>query len=247
MDIGFKTDAGYRRVKNEDALKILPEKNFFMIADGVGGNRSGEVASSATLDLMEAYLDNHPIEKEEGSERIFRYFQEAVSFVNSSILDLSETHKEYQGMATTLVFVYLSHRILYAANVGDSRVYFIHNNEIHQITEDHTYVNNLIKMGAISRDEAENHKRKNVITRDIGDSAYNHPDCYNIYVEEDDKILICSDGLYEEVSEEEMLEAFNEAKSMQECADRLVLTANEHGGSDNISVICVSLGEGDHE
>ena len=243
MKIGYLTDQGMKRTKNEDAVKVLPDQKFFMLADGVGGNKSGEIASSAAIDFLEDYVKNNPLECVEGSEAIFLYFENAVNFVNESILQLSETKPEYAGMATTLVFAYIDHKILYVANVGDSRVYFIHHEEIHQITEDHTYVNDLVRMGAITKEEAEHHYKKNVITRAIGANAYNNPDCYNIFVEPDDKILLCSDGLYDELSDHEMMEILNEDHDMQACAERLVSCANENGGNDNISVICIDMVE----
>ena len=205
MRVGYLTDMGMKRPKNEDAVKVLRDSNFFMLADGVGGNKSGEIASTAVLDFMADYVYNNPIELVEGSEAIFVYFENAVNFVNESILQLSSTRPEYAGMATTLVFAYVDHKILYVGNVGDSRVYFLHKDEVHQITDDHTYVNDLVKMGAITRREADNHYKKNVITRAIGANAYNNPDCFNIYMEPDDRVLLCSDGLYEEVSDKEIL------------------------------------------
>lgn len=247
MKIGYITDKGMRRTKNEDAVKVMPDSRFFMLADGVGGNKAGEIASQAALDFLEDYVLNNPIENVEGSEAIFRYFEDAVNYVNESILQLSQTKPEYAGMATTLVFAYIDDKILYVANVGDSRVYFMHKDEIHQITEDHTYVNDLVKMGAISRNEAEHHYKKNVITRAIGANAYNNPDCYNIYVEPEDKILICSDGLYDELSEQEILTRMGESYDMGECAEELVRLANENGGNDNISVICINMVEDDNE
>ena len=96
-------------------------------------------------------------------------------------------------------------------------------------------------MGAITRSEADNHYKKNVITRAIGANAYNNPDCFNIYMEPDDRVLLCSDGLYEEVSDKEILEIFEESDDMQDCAERLVERANLNGGNDNISVICIDM------
>ena len=195
MRVGYLTDMGMKRPKNEDAVKVLRDSNFFMLADGVGGNKSGEIASTAVLDFMADYVYNNPIELVEGSEAIFVYFENAVNFVNESILQLSSTRPEYAGMATTLVFAYVDHKILYVGNVGDSRVYFLHKDEFHQITDDHTYVNDIVKMGAITRRVADNHYKKNVITRAIGANAYNNPDCFNIYMEPDDRVLLCSDGV----------------------------------------------------
>lgn len=243
MKIGYLTDKGQRRPINEDAIKVLPEKNFFMLADGVGGNRAGEVASKQALNALEDYLNNNPLTGINGSEQISRYFENAVNYVNEFIRRLSEEVPEYAGMATTLVFAYLKDKILYVGNVGDSRVYFVHNNAIHQVTVDHTYVNDLVMMGAITREEAETHSKKNVITRAIGSNAYSSPDCFNIYIEDGDKIVMCSDGLYDEVSDREMLTQLLATHDMTTCAQTLVDMANAHGGSDNISVICLDLME----
>lgn len=237
------TDKGRRRPKNEDALRVLADKNFFMLADGVGGNKSGEVASNGALDTLTKFIEHNPPEKLEGRDEIFRYFRVAVDYVDRTIETMSEIETAYAGMATTLVFAYLKDRILYIGNVGDSRAYLVHNGKIHQITEDHTYVNDLVKMGAITREEAEKHNKKNVITRAIGANACSTPDCFNVYVEPGDKVLICSDGLYDEVTEGTILQVLTKTEDMNECADLLVRMANENGGSDNISVICVEVPE----
>lgn len=247
MRVGYLTDKGRLRDKNEDAVKIIADKNFFMLADGVGGNKSGEIASRSALMALEEYITRNSLEQLSGRDDVFRYFEDAVNFVNEFILELSETRPEYSGMATTLVFAYIRDRILYVGNVGDSRVYYIHDNQMQQITEDHTYVGDLVRMGAITKDEAEHHNKKNVITRAIGANAYNNPDCYNICLEGNDKVLICSDGLYDEVTESEIIEQITKAEDMQKCATKLVKMANESGGNDNISVVCIDLMEDQNE
>lgn len=243
MKIGYFTDKGMRRQKNEDAIKVLGDQRLFMLADGVGGNKSGEMASKTALEALENFVHHNPLDKLDGRDEVFRYFETAVDYVNQVILKLSDSQPKYAGMATTLVFAYIAGKLMYIANVGDSRVYLLHNSEIHQITEDHTYVNDLVRMGAISKSEAENHNKKNVITRAIGANACNTPDCFNVYVEPGDKVLICSDGLYDEVNEKEILHRMLLEEDMRECAKNLVDMANEHGGSDNISVICIGLEE----
>ncbi len=243
MRVGYMTDKGRRRPKNEDALRVLPDRNFFMLADGVGGNRSGEVASNGSLDTLQKFIEHNPIEKLEGRDEIFRYFEAAVDYVDQTIERMSEAEPACAGMATTLVFAYIRDRIMYVANVGDSRAYLIHQGQIYQITEDHTYVNDLVKMGAITRQEAETHNKKNVITRAIGSNAYSTPDCFNVYIEPGDKVLICSDGLYDELSDAAILAELTRADDMTDCAEHLVRLANENGGNDNISVICIEVPE----
>ena len=235
------TDRGRRRPTNEDSVRTCDDLNFFMIADGVGGNRSGEIASQSALDALEKFIRHNPPEWLCSREEIFRYFRAAVTYVNQFIIKLSEVKPQYAGMATTLAFAYIREKEMYVANVGDSRVYLAHGDMIQQITDDNTYVNDLVKMGAITKDEAHLHARKNVITRAIGANANNEPDCFSVPLEEGDRVLLCSDGLYDEVDDETMLKVLTATDDMERCAEKLVAMANENGGNDNISVICVDL------
>jgi protein phosphatase len=241
MKIGYMTDRGRRRPTNEDSLRACDDVGFFMLADGVGGNRSGEIASQSALDALEKFVRHNPPEWLGSRDEIFRYFRAAVNYVNQFIIKLSEAKPQYAGMATTLTFAYVRDNEMYVANVGDSRVYLIHDGMIQQITDDHTYVNDLVKMGAITREEAHLHARKNVITRAIGANANNEPDCFSVPVGKGDLILLCSDGLYDEVDDETILSTITRFDDMKMCAEDLVALANENGGNDNISVICVAL------
>ena len=243
MRIGYLTDGGRRRPINEDAVKVMDDVNFYMLADGVGGNRSGEIASQSALDALEKFIRHNPPEWLDGRDEIFRYLRAAVRYVNQFIIRLSESKPQYTGMATTLVFAYIRENEMYVANIGDSRVYLIHDGLIQQLTDDHTYVNELVKMGALTRDAAPNHARKNVITRAIGANANNEPDCFSVPVSMGDRVLLCSDGLYDEVDDETILHSISRFSDMMICAEDLVSMANEHGGNDNISVICINLVE----
>lgn len=241
MNIGYMTDRGRRRPTNEDSLRACEDLSFFMLADGVGGNRSGEIASQSALDALEKFVRHNPPEWLGSRDEVFRYFRAAVNYVNQFIIKLSEAKPQYAGMATTLTFAYIRDDEMYVANVGDSRVYLAHGDMIQQITEDHTYVNDLVKMGAITKEEAHLHARKNVITRAIGANANNEPDCFSVPVERDDRILLCSDGLYDEVDDDTILSTLVRSDDMKACASELVLMANQNGGNDNISVICIDL------
>ena len=241
MKTGYMTDRGRRRPTNEDSLRACEDLSFFMLADGVGGNRSGEIASQSALDALEKFVRHNPPEWLGSRDEVFRYFRAAVNYVNQFIIKLSGAKPQYAGMATTLTFAYIRDDEMYVANVGDSRVYLAHGDMMQQITDDHTYVNDLVKMGAITRDEAHLHARKNVITRAIGANANNEPDCFSVPVEKGDRILLCSDGLYDEVDDDTILSVLNRYDDMKVCAEDLVYMANENGGNDNISVICVDL------
>jgi len=241
MSAGYLTDRGRRRPANEDAVKIMEDVNFYMLADGVGGNKSGEIASQSALDALEKFIRHNPPEWLKSRSEIFRYFRAAINYVNQFIIRLSEVKPQYSGMATTLAFAYICGDTMYVANIGDSRVYLVHEGMIQQITDDHTYVNDLVKMGAISKEDAHHHARKNVITRAIGANANNDPDCFSVPVEKGDKVLLCSDGLYDEVDDRTILLRMTGFEDMQACAEDLVNLANNNGGNDNVSVICVNL------
>lgn len=239
MRVGYLTDRGNRRPKNEDSAMIMPKKRFFMLADGVGGNKAGEIASKTALDALKDYILDNDIHENSGKDEMFLYFEDAVNYVNEVVCELSREVPEYEGMATTLVFLYVGKEYIYISNIGDSRVYLVQDNQIYQITEDHTYVNDLIKMGVLTAEEARFHSKKNVITRAIGEDAYSGPDCYSIQYDNDDKILMCTDGLYSELRNEELLSEMMNAPDMETCARILVDKAKVHGGNDNISVICI--------
>jgi len=131
----------------------------------------------------------------------------------------------------------------YVGNVGDSRAYLIHNGEIIQITDDHTYVNELVKAGMITKKDARNHTKKNVITRAIGAEEKVVMDLYTLPVNDGDKIILCSDGLYDELTDKKIYKIVNEQDEMQKCAEMLVENANNHGGNDNVSTICIKVME----
>ena len=243
MRIGYMTDRGRRRPTNEDSLRACEDLNFFMLADGVGGNRSGEIASQSALDALEKFIRHNPPEWLGSRDEVFRYFRAAVNYVNQFIIKLSGAKPQYGGMATTLTFAYVRGDEMFVANVGDSRVYLAHGDMIQQITDDHTYVNDLVKMGAITKEDAQHHARKNVITRAIGANANNEPDCFSVPVVKGDRVLLCSDGLYDEVDDESILYTVERFQDMMICAEDLISIANENGGNDNISVICINLAE----
>ena len=206
-----------------------------MVADGMGGHKGGRFASRFTIrtiaDLCRHTFRDAPIP----------LMKDVIATTNRKLYDESKRNPSLSGMGTTLVMATIVEDILYVANVGDSRVYLAHGDMIQQITDDHTYVNDLVKMGAITKDEAHLHARKNVITRAIGANANNEPDCFSVPVEKGDRILLCSDGLYDEVDDDTILSVLNRYEDMKVCAEDLVYMANENGGNDNISVICIDL------
>ena len=148
-------------------------------------------------------------------------------------------------MATTVVIVYAAAGKAYITNVGDSRAYLYRSGQLAQLTEDHTYVNTLVKAGILSPEQAELDERKNVITKALGADKSVEPDFFQVEIQKDDRFLICTDGLYDEVGDREMIEVLEQCASMSEGCAELIQRANRNGGHDNITVISLKVTEED--
>lgn len=243
IETGCRTDKGKRRENNEDSFMVFSEQNVFAVSDGVGGSNAGEIASSTVTDGIRAYIEAEPISKCRDEKELGAYLQKCVEVMNGKLFRLAGEDQRRSGMATTLVACYIREQKAYVVNVGDSRAYIRRGSDLFQVTEDHTYVNSLVKLGVITRDEAKVHTKGNVITRAMGAEEDVEPDFYQTDLEDGDIILLCSDGLYGEVDDDNINRIIGEENSMDKLADRLVRAANDAGGRDNITVICLRIGE----
>lgn len=245
MQVGFKSDRGLRRKNNEDACFILPSNKVYVVADGVGGGNAGEIASRTAVSQIASYIDRTPIGPTDDKYEIAQYFQNCLETVNSYIYDMAHKHDANYGMATTIVVVYTHKGKAYISNVGDSRAYLFRSGQLTQLTEDHTYVNSLLKAGIITPEEAAHDERKNVITKAMGAERNVEPDFFQVDILEGDLILMCTDGLYDEVSDEEISEVLEEGLTMSATCAELVLRANLNGGHDNITAVSLRVMEED--
>ncbi len=245
MDIGFKTDKGKRRSNNEDACYVMPRDRIFVIADGVGGSKSGEIASRTAVTGVVNFVKSHDLSENATEREIRQYFESCVKDINFAVLESSQKYEQNYGMATTVVISYVNNNKMYVINVGDSRAYIVRNGRITQITEDHTYVNSLLKAGVLTEKEAETHENKNMITKAVGADHIIEPDFFVTSVIPGDIILLCTDGLYGELTSEEIISRINMNKSMGETCEELIKLANLNGGNDNITVICLKVTEDD--
>ena len=245
MEVGFKTDKGLRRSNNEDACYVLLKEKVFIVADGVGGNNSGEIASRTCVDEIANHVESFDLTTLDDEEAIEDFFAQCIKDVNFKVLELSQRHEENWGMATTVVVAYLKGNQLYVFNVGDSRAYILHDGHMLQITEDHTYVNSLVKAGVISLEEAEYHENRHTITRAVGADYQIETDAFVVTVEEGDRILLCTDGLYGEVPLEVLIETLSRDSSMPAICEQFVDLAKEYGGNDNITMVVVNVTEDD--
>ena len=245
MEVGFKTDKGMKRQNNEDACFVMLPEKVFLVADGVGGGNAGEIASRTAVSEIASYISNNPIKNATNKYAIVNYFQDAIEKANSKIYEMAVKYQENKGMATTLVAVYFNEGKAYIANVGDSRVYIFRDDEFLQLTEDHTYVNTLVKAGILTEAQAAVDSRKNIITKALGADVTVEPDFFQVDVSCGDVLILCTDGLYDEVSEEELIGVIESDVSMSILCNQLIEIANTNGGHDNITLISLRVTEDD--
>jgi PPM family protein phosphatase len=227
------TDTGRRRRRNEDAYVFEPP--LFAIADGMGGAQAGEVASRlAAAALKESGAETG------GEERIYDLIQEA----NRRVYDRSSTDPSTSGMGTTITVALVENGNVAFGHVGDSRAYLIRDGRMEQITEDHSLVNELMKSGKLSREEAEAHPQRSVITRALGTDPDVDVDTFTIEAQVGDVFLLCSDGLTDMVGEDEIFEVVDENRPDIDAALKaLVRAANRSGGEDNITVVAFEIAD----
>lgn len=230
------TDPGLIRSVNQDSYYIDPEGRFFIVADGMGGHAGGQEASQIATKRIQAYLAEH-WNSETPSDQLL---QEALQQANEGILEDQSDHPERGDMGTTAVVVAFRKDESWYAHIGDSRLYLWRESELKQVSEDHTWVARALKMGDITRDQAKTHPWRHVLFQCLGRKDLRQVDVFPLLVETGDTLLLCSDGLTEEVPDELIAEILNSGKSYQDLAKELIKAAKEGGGSDNITVILIA-------
>ena len=238
--VGFKSHKGMKRESNEDSCFILPQEGVFIVADGVGGHNSGQTASGMAVSEIAEMIKQKPIRKRKENS-ILKYLESCVEAANIRIIHRAIEAPENVGMATTLVMCYINGNKAYFANAGDSRAYIFRDGELRQITEDHSYVNLLVKKGAITKEDAINHEESNKITKALGVEYPVKADYYIEKLRKNDVLLLCTDGLYNEVDENEICDLIKHEKDMSKLAEQFLSRANAHGGKDNITVVCLKI------
>ena len=232
-----KTDIGRKRKINQDCifscevpLGNLP--NLFVVADGMGGHNAGDYASAYTVKAIEReVMINDSMEP-------IKIIKDAIACANDDIYRKAEAEKDYQGMGTTVVVATIIDDIMYVANVGDSRLYVV-NDDIRQITKDHSLVEEMIRMGEIDREAARSHPDKNIITRAIGVSPSVEANFFEVDLKKGDHILMCSDGLTNMVEDDDICMIVKAGRDVVQIVEELIRVANHNGGKDNIAVVIV--------
>ncbi len=236
------SDVGQRRRNNEDAYLINRievfkdgEKRVFYVlavADGMGGHEAGEVASGMAVDRLTAAPLTYLAGDVEGIRKI-------IEFVNKKVHERSQ--KMGKKMGTTLVAALIEDNKGYIFNVGDSRAYLFRNGKLRQLTKDHSVVQELLDKGLITKEEAKTHPDRHVITMAIGTKDQVHPDTYSIYFDKGDILLLCSDGVTDMVSDEELEEILTNNTRLSTIGGEIVKRANANGGKDNITVVLAAF------
>jgi len=232
--VGLVSDVGLKRTLNEDFASCLEKEEFkiYVVADGMGGHNAGEVASQMAAEQIVNYIDEKFFQS-----KVDDLIVEAVKKANKDIFDFSTTNENLSGMGTTVTACFMTKDFIHIANVGDSCCLAIRNNEIKKITKDHSLVQELIDSGSISEKEAQNHPKKNIITRALGTSSSVNVDIFQLKNNEYDLYILCSDGLTNELTKEEILQVVTEEENYTSMANKLVHLAKEKGGRDNITVL----------
>lgn len=238
------SNVGMKRSQNEDSYLMSDELGLYVVADGMGGHVGGEYASRLAVTTIEEVLRHFLTDPDatviSGVNSVGSKRGDQLSFsINEAsrrIYEEAQNNSALKGMGTTAVGVIINDGDAYFANVGDSRAYLIRRGEGTQITVDHSLVNEQIREGILSPEDAKNHKLKNIITRSVGYQEEVEADIQHLSLENDDRILLCSDGLSNLVTDEEIEEIVSN-EELRDACKKLVDLANSRGGDDNITVI----------
>lgn len=235
-----KSDKGKVREINQDYFYIsnsLDEVQLYILADGMGGYNGGEIASQLAVQTAKNYIENNFKEIEKDKDSIIQLLGSSMEYANMVVYEKSKENPELQGMGTTLEICLIYNNKAYIGHVGDSRIYRIRKQFIRKLTQDHSYVQKLVKEGTITNEQAAHHPQKNMLMKALGCNAFVEPDVMVKGFLKDDILIICSDGLTNLVDQETIYEMAS--KNIEQATKDLVNLANDRGGYDNITVIII--------
>lgn len=254
MQFFGKSDTGMKRKENQDSFiteQLYENAILCLVCDGMGGANGGSIASSlACKDFVNHIKKKLSDIKQQDQLRfdgmnpeIEKLLTRSLTLTNTAVYKKAFKEKQLEGMGTTMVCALITDDKLYVANVGDSRLYFINGESITQLTKDHSYVQTLVDLGQITPEEAANNPHKNIITKAIGTQKKIEPDIYykNLSETDCDMILMCSDGLTNFVTDEDIHSLLKEHTDLESACDALINKANENGGGDNITAVLIKL------
>lgn len=244
------THVGMKRTHNEDNLSVVAEENLYMVADGMGGHAAGEIASQMAVDTVAEFFKETsrdeevtwPYKMEKGRRFEENRLTAGIKLANLRIHEMGSQNPDKKGMGTTLVVLFFSGNSAYVGHVGDSRIYRLHGDELTLVTEDHSLLNDYIKMKDLTPQEIENFPHKNVIVRALGMKSTVQVDVAHEEPENGDLYMLCSDGLNGMIKDEIIRTIMVQNRSdLELCCTKLIQAANENGGTDNVTVVIVEV------
>ena len=245
MQTFYMTDAGKVRTHNEDNVTIISNNNnefILAVADGMGGHKAGEVASNIAIEhITESFESMQSLGKKEDA---IDWLRQVVREINDNIFSYTNKHPESKGMGTTLVIAVKTDEYILYGNIGDSSGYVVKNKKLHKVTKDHTLVNLFVSTGELTPEQAKFHPRKNLLTRALGANDPIEIDIFDV----DNTInglFLCSDGLTNLVTDEQIEKVLNSNLSIEEQVEKLIKKSNMRGGTDNISIAYLKKESGD--
>ena len=238
MRVSFMTDTGRTRSQNQDAVFATQEPigalpNLFVIADGMGGHNAGDYASKKAIDLLTDYIANS------GEQGAVSAIQQGITIANEAIFMEASRDAAKAGMGTTMVVATIDGDMLRVANVGDSRLYIMGDGALQQVTRDHSVIEEMVRKGEVSKEVAQHHPKRNLITRAVGAEEQVRVDFFDVDLRNVDVVLMCSDGLTNMLEDERIAEIITLDVSDHQKVTKLVEEANLAGGKDNITVLII--------
>lgn len=235
------TDVGKVREINEDSFYITEDPfnnvQLFLLADGMGGCNAGEIASKLAITSAKKYIENNFADTPKDRDSLIQLVGSSLEYANMVVYEKALTNKEYSGMGTTLEICLIYNNRAYIGHIGDSRIYRIRKEFMRKLTQDHSYVQKLLQEGTITKEEAEHHPKKNMLMKALGCNAFAEPDVMIKGFQKGDIIIICSDGLSNMVSQEEIYKIVKD--NFETAPKELIERANQNGGLDNITIITI--------
>ena len=242
-----KTHIGQKRSSNQDAFfrvdtsyHSLP--NLYIVADGMGGHLAGEIASTKAIEFFINYIENNVL----GEVDLLDFFLDATSYAHKGVLNTAKENKDCKGMGTTFTALTIKDNKGYIAHIGDSRIYLINDNIVQILTTDHSYIQEMLRHGSITVEEAKTHPSKNALTRALGVEEDLLIDGYVFNFLSNDKILICTHGLTNMVTDDDIVKIVKSSNNIDAAIETLINTANNNGGADNITIVLVEMAGDNH-
>ena len=235
-----KSDIGKVREINQDSYYIsdsIDEVQLYMLADGMGGYNGGEIASKLAIQTAKSYIENNFQQIDKDKDSIIQLLASSMEYANMLVFEKSKEDKELEGMGTTLEICLIYNNKAFIGHIGDSRIYRIRKEFIRKLTQDHSYVQKLVKDGKITQEEAVHHPQKNMLMKALGCNAFVEPDVMVKGFLKDDIIVMNSDGLTNLVTQEEIFKLVK--KDIEQAPKELIKLANDRGGYDNITVVTI--------